>query len=54
MREKSILIKKPSNAPTTTSFLIAWSRVVVGVHYKSDVVVGALLGFFISMLFSLI
>ena len=36
------------------AFLIAWSRVVVGVHYKSDVVVGALLGFFISMLFSLI
>lgn len=34
------------------AFLIAWSRVVVGVHYKSDVVAGALLGFLISILFS--
>ena len=43
----SLLVRR---APATAAFFalalaIAWSRVYVGVHYPSDVVLGAILGF---------
>jgi undecaprenyl-diphosphatase len=35
----------------TWAFLIAFSRIYNGVHYPSDVIVGALLGSFIGFIF---
>ncbi|MDY6148125.1 MAG: phosphatase PAP2 family protein [Porphyromonas sp.] len=37
-----------------TAFTIAYSRIYLGVHFISDVVCGALLGFFVAFLFALL